>query len=142
MFKKLLLGLWVTSLLAFAGLTAFNSTYAVWETFGGEWFGSTADAGIAWVSGDGSSTWGGLIGVVKSFINWMLGLLSLIALVMLLMGGFKMVTAAGDEEKYKGGFTIMKQAWIWLAVIGLSWFVVSIIFWVIGSSSGGSVGWA
>jgi len=26
------------------------------------------------------------------------------------MGGFKMVTAAGDEEKYKGGFTIMKQA--------------------------------
>jgi hypothetical protein len=29
---------------------------------------------------------------------------------MLLFGGFKMVTAAGDEEKYKDGFKVIKQA--------------------------------
>lgn len=141
MFKKLLLGLWITSLLAFAGLATINTVNAQAFNDAG-WFGSTADAGIAGISGTGESTWGGLIGVIKKFINWMLGMLSLIALVMLLMGGFKMVTAAGDEEKYKGGFKIMKQAWVWLAVIGLSWFIVSIIFWVIWSSSGGAVGWA
>jgi len=77
-----------------------------------------------------------LIDVIKSFINWVLGLLSLIALVILLYGWFKMVTAAGDEGKYKEGFKILKQAGIWLAVIGLSWFVVSIIFWIIWGVTG------
>ena len=43
-----------------------------------------------------------------------------------------MLTAAGDEKKYEAGFTILKQAWIWLAFIALSWFMVSIIFWLIG----------
>lgn len=42
-----------------------------------------------------------LIQVIKSFINWMLGILSLIALVILIRGGFQMVTAAGDDAKYK-----------------------------------------
>ncbi len=135
MFKKLLLGLWVTSLLAFAGLVTINPTNAAFDNAGG--FGTTADAGIAWISGTGETQGGKLVDVIKSFINWMLGILSLIALVMLLLGWFKMVTAAGDEEKYKGGFKIMKQAWVWLAVIGLSWFVVSIIFWVIWSAWGG-----
>jgi hypothetical protein len=48
--------------------------------------------------------------VVKSFINWLLGLLSLISLVILLYGGFNMVTAAGDDGKYKKGFKILQQA--------------------------------
>jgi hypothetical protein len=42
-----------------------------------------------------------------------------------------MVTAAGDDTKYKDWFKILKQAGMWLAVIWLSWFIVSIIFWVI-----------
>ena len=44
-----------------------------------------------------------------------------------------MVTAAGDDGKYKAGFKILKQAAIGLAFIALAWFMVSIIFWLIGT---------
>jgi len=58
--------------------------------------------------------------------------LSLIALGMALFGGFKMVTAAGDDGKYKEGFKVLKQAAIGLVVVGLSWIIVSTIFALIG----------
>ena len=37
-------------------------------------------------------------------------MLALIALVILIRGGFQMVTAAGDDAKYKKGFKILQQA--------------------------------
>ncbi len=43
-----------------------------------------------------------------------------------------MVTAAGDDNKYKKGFTILKQAGIWLVFIGLSWLIVSLLFYIVG----------
>ncbi|MBQ9553708.1 hypothetical protein IJU97_01770 [bacterium] len=45
-----------------------------------------------------------------------------------------MVTAAGDDGKYKKGFTILKQAGIGLTIIILSWIIVSAIFWVVGNA--------
>lgn len=72
-----------------------------------------------------------LIDVIKNFINWMLGILALIALVILIRGGFQMVTAAGDDAKYKKGFKILQQAAIGLVFIGVSWLVVSVIFWLL-----------
>jgi hypothetical protein len=53
------------------------------------------------VSGAGVDKGGSLIQVIKNFINRILGLLALITLVIVLRGGFKMVTAAGDEGKFK-----------------------------------------
>ena len=73
-----------------------------------------------------------LLQVVRNFVNWMLGILGMITLIILLYGGFQMVTAAGDEEKYGAGFKILKQAGIGLVFIGLAWFVISIIFFLIG----------
>jgi hypothetical protein len=73
-----------------------------------------------------------LIDVIKSFINWMLGMLALIALVILIWGGFQMVTAAGDDAKYKKGFKILQQAAVGLVFIGVSWLMVSVIFWLLG----------
>lgn len=90
---------------------------------------STANVGIA---GTGTAQWGKLIDVIKSFINWMLGILALVALVMLLWGGFQMVTAAGDDGKYKKGFKILQQAAIGLVFIGVSRLLVSVIFWLLG----------
>lgn len=81
----------------------------------------------------GSGTWqqDSFVNVVKGAINWILGILALIALIILLYGGFQMVTSAGDEEKYKAGFTILKHAATGLILIGIAWFVVSIIFWLV-----------
>jgi Type IV secretion system pilin len=61
----------------------------------------------------------------------LLGILALITLILLLWGGFQMVTAAGDDKKYGDGFTILKQAAFGLIMIGVAWFIVSLIFFVI-----------
>jgi hypothetical protein len=58
-------------------------------------------------------------------------MLALIALIICLWGGFQMVTAAGDDGKYKKGMTILKQAAIGLIIIGVAWLFVSVIFWVV-----------
>ncbi len=94
-------------------------------------FGDVTSAGWIGISGAGTDQWGKLIDVIKSFINWMLGILALIALVMLLFGGFGMVTAAGDDAKYKKGFKILQQAAIGLVFIWVSWLLVSVIFWLL-----------
>lgn len=60
-------------------------------------------------------------------------MLAVIALAVCLWGGFQMVTAAGDDGKYKAGFTILKQAAVGLIVVGVSWIVISFVFWVIGA---------
>jgi len=69
--------------------------------------------------------------VVKSAVNRVLGILALIALLFLMRGGFQMVTSGGDDEKYKAGFTILKHGATGLILIGVAWFVISIIFWLV-----------
>ena len=73
-----------------------------------------------------------MIGVIKTAINRVLGILGLITFVLLLWGGFQMVTAAGDDKKFGAGQTILKQAGIGLLFIAGSWLMVSMIFWLIG----------
>jgi len=51
-----------------------------------------------------------------------------------------MVTAAGDEEKYKAGFKILKQAGVGLAFIGMAFFMVSIVLWLVGKLTGDTAG--
>ena len=94
---------------------------------------SSATAGIGLAGTGQDKGQSGLMTIIKTAINWVLGLLSLITLVVLLYGGFNMVTAAGDDKKYQSGFTILKQAGVGLAFIAVAWFVVSFIFGVLGS---------
>jgi len=83
------------------------------------------------VIGAGTGKNDSFVTVVKNAVNWILGILALIALLVLLWGGFQMVTAAWDDEKYKKGFTILKQAAMGLILIGVAWFIISIIFWLV-----------
>lgn len=64
-------------------------------------------------------------------MNWVLGILAFIALILLLYGGFMMVTAAGDSGQYEKGGKYLKSAIIGLAIIGLARFIASLIFWLI-----------
>ena len=91
---------------------------------------------IAWVW-ENDRKWSKLLDVIKNWVNWVLGMLALITLCIVLWWGFQMVTAAGDDGKYKKGFTILKQAGVWLIIILLAWIIVSVVFWLVGS-----VGWA
>ncbi|MEI7478339.1 MAG: hypothetical protein WCJ81_07870 [bacterium] len=72
-----------------------------------------------------------MIDTIKKAVNLILGFLGLISLIILLRGGFQMVTAAGDDGKYKKGFTILRQAGIGLIFVGLSALFVNLIFWLI-----------
>ena len=74
---------------------------------------------------------GGLVAAIKTVINWALGMLALVALIVLLWGGRQMVSAAGDEGQYKKGFVILKQAAFGLIFIGVAWLMVSGIFFFI-----------
>lgn len=134
MFKKILLWLFVTSTLWLWLLWMINNTNTVNATW--FWINTEQVSSIEWLwTSEDKGEW--LITVIKNFINRTLWTLSLIALILLLRWGRKMLTAAGDETKYKDGFKILKQAAIWLAVIGLSWFIVSMIFWIIKDNSDG-----
>jgi saccharopine dehydrogenase-like NADP-dependent oxidoreductase len=81
----------------------------------------------------GQQTGDKLINSIKSFINWVLGMLATVALVICLWAGFLMVTSAGDEAKYKKGMDILKKAGIGLIIIGLAWLIVSVVFRLIGN---------
>ena len=75
-----------------------------------------------------------LIKTIQSAINWVLGILSFIALALCLWGGFQMMTSGGDQKKYESGLNLLKWAAIGLAVIAVSWLVVSLVFYVINGA--------
>ena len=91
--------------------------------------GATDGIQVGGAGGDQGDT---IIDIIKRFINYALGLLALIALVMLLWGGYKMVASGGKEDAYKDWLKILKNAAIGLAFIAVSWFLVTFIFYVIG----------
>jgi len=78
-----------------------------------------------------SQAWAQLLTSIKTTINWLLGILATIAVAICLYGGFIMMTSTGDEKKYEKGLTVLKYAAIGLAIIWLSWIIVSAVFWFV-----------
>ncbi len=125
---------WVLSIMSIAALVPQQAFAQAGQPvqFGNAALGEQAAQGI---SGVGTQTTD-LLTVVRNAINFVLGLLSFIALIVLLYGWFNMVTAAGDETKYNQGFTILRQSGIGLIFIGLSWIFVQFIFFILGAVTG------
>ena len=90
---------------------------------------SARDLNLPWSdNADGNEN---LIVSVKRWVGWLMTILALIAMFVLVYGGILIITAAGDEEKYKKGFTILKQAAIGLIYIGLAWLFIMLIIEII-----------
>ena len=144
--KKMLLGAFL-GMFALAGV-AILPNYADagdWGTTAKDkwfqsanWWGTQDTTYNANVAGSKNLAWDSLIRTIQTAINWVLGLLSLVALVLCLWGGFQMMTSGGDSKKYESGLNILKWAAIGLAVIAGSWLIVSLIFYVIN----GAIGWS
>lgn len=62
-----------------------------------------------------------LIKTVSDIINVALGLLGIVAVVIILFGGFKWMTASGNEEKVEDARNIIFQGIIGLAIILSAW---------------------
>ena len=136
--KKVLVGafLWMFALAWVAVLP--NYAKADSGNYGGfgdwNWWGAQDTEYNAGVAGSDSLRGDALIKTIRTAINWVLWLLSLIALALCLYGGFLMMTSGGDEKKYSKWVGILKWAGIGLAIIALSWLIVSLIFYVINNS--------
>jgi len=72
-----------------------------------------------------------IINILNIIINYTLGLLAMVALIYLIYHGILILTAAGDEERFNSGLQWIKYAAIALGGIWLSWFIVSLIFYII-----------
>ena len=126
--------MWLAAFGSISGITHADDKW--WAT---AWFWKATgveNVGVSWTAGtaeDASSS--SLLDTITNAVNWILGMLALIALIICLWGGFQMVTAAGDDGKYKKGMTILKQAAIGLVIIGVAWLFVSVIFWAIWTLS-------
>lgn len=60
-------------------------------------------------------------------INWVLGLLSLVAVVLILIGGFRWMVAGGNEEKIEGAKKMLIAALIGLVIILSSWGIATFV---------------
>jgi len=61
---------------------------------------------------------------VVKIIQWVLGLLGLIAVIMILYGGFIWMTAGGNEERVETAKKIITAAVVGLVVVLLAWAIV------------------
>lgn len=104
---------------------------------GDSWFGkdgsvlATKDVNV-W-STDELQRDAAFLDIVKSFINRVLWVTALIALILVIYGGVRMVLSWWNEEAYAQWFTILKSAAIGIALIGVAWFIASLIFWLVNT---------
>lgn len=106
------IGLIASSSLAFVSAQGNAAQGSLSTAAGGFGLNAGVSDGIKGVKGTGQDGGEGLMTVVRNAINWVLGLLGLITFVLLLWGGFNMVTAAGDDKKFGEGLKILKNAGI------------------------------
>ena len=65
--------------------------------------------------------------VITDWVDTLSNFLYLIAVIMLMYGGFNILTAGWDEEKVKKGKTILMQAAAWLVVIFIAGSIINFI---------------
>ena len=66
--------------------------------------------------------------VITQWVAFIVTFLYLVAVIVMIYGGFLILTAAWDEEKVKKGKTILIQAAAWLVVVFIAG---SIVDWVV-----------
>ncbi len=71
---------------------------------------------------------GGPEAVTINVIQWVLGLLGLVAVTMVIIAGFTWVTAGGNEERIMTAKKTLRAAIIGLIVILLAWALVTFVF--------------
>lgn len=102
---------------------------------------SGTDFGLGKVATGVNGTLGnqGLIETVTSIINVALGLLGLVAVVIVLIGGFQWMTAGGNDEKVQGARKMIFSGIIGLAIIlsafAITQFVISNLSRATGSGT-------
>lgn len=80
---------------------------------------------------------GDLAAVLMNIINWVLGFIAFVAILMLIWGGVRYITAAGDESQVEDAKNIIAEAVIGLTIVGISYAIVVAVVnvWIGGKFS-------
>ena len=113
--KKILVGLMCLTLLCMALPYAVSAQGEADEVFGLDVVGE--EGGLSETLGDTADP----RVVASRIINIALGFLGIIAVVLVLYGGFMWMTAAGNEERVKKAKQILTAALIGLVIIIMAW---------------------
>jgi len=62
--------------------------------------------------------------LVVRVIQYLLGFLGLIAVIMIIIGGFRWMTAGGNEEKIESAKKVISAAVIGLVIVLIAWAIV------------------
>lgn len=79
---------------------------------------------------------GGLIQTIAQIINVALGLLGIVAVVIILIGGFRWMTAAGREDQIDGAKKTIFAGIIGLAIILSAWAIATFVITSLSSATG------
>ena len=72
--------------------------------------------------------------VASSVINTLLGILGIVALIIILLGGFKWMTAGGNEENIAGAKKTIAAGIVGLIIIFFAYAIVMFVFNVVGGA--------
>lgn len=126
------------AVLAFAGKAVAapaNGALTAEDLFGGKTQGTGSD----FASAAGLSS-GNLIDTISSIIRVALGFLGVIAVVIILLGGFKWMTSGGNDEKVKKAKMLIFQGIIGLVIVLSSYAIASFVITSITNATAGAQG--
>lgn len=66
-------------------------------------------------------------GIVINITNYILGFITIVAVLMLIWGGIRYLTAVGDESAVEEAKNIIMQAIIGLIIVGISYSIVVVV---------------
>lgn len=66
--------------------------------------------------------------MVVNFVKWVLGFLGLVSVIMIIYGGYRYLTAGGNEESVEKAKTVIKNAIIGLMIVLLSYAIALFVF--------------
>lgn len=110
-------------------LTSFNLALA--QGGGGGTLINPGDAPTAISNATGGQ--GSFRQLAQTFLNFILGFLGFLAVVMVIYGGFLYVTAAGKQEKVDEGKKIIMYAIVGIVIILLSFAIVNTVLGGLGT---------
>lgn len=76
---------------------------------------------------DGVATLSGFEGIFANIVTYVLGLGGIILFIMLIMGGFKFITAGGDPKAIEGAKKTLTYAIAGIVLIALSFLILRFI---------------
>lgn len=99
-------------------------------------FGVQAQLGFQCPTGLNCTAGGNINSLIRTVINWVLSITLGIAILFVIIGGFRYITAQGNEGQAKEGQQTVFNALIGIAIIVLSYVIVTVVANLVSQSGG------